>query len=253
MVMSVGICECGCDEFNHEVGDASEEHEPDMDWERRGRPHAVVKQDLPHYDGSGSFVTLYKVVNGQGVSMGWKDTLAEAERVAALLSDPSLEEEPPPDYENWRQHQCTKQCTSPCLVARCRDSFDGDGFWVWCSNCDIQCPTSWATYSDEPQEDENDDTDEFEDEEPPEEYSEDASEQFTRRWTPVDIGTQIRVDFSEEIFVITDAVILNEYQDLARLSSLSVRPNNPQVQAFFTTGLDGFEILVHLSEIVGVA
>ena len=183
MVMSVGICECGCGEFDHEVGDASEEHEP--------------------------------------------------------------------DYENWQRHQCTKQCPSPCLVARCRDSFDGDGFWVWCSNCDIQCPTSWAAYSDEPQEDENNDTDEFEDETSPE-YSEVASEEFTRRWTPVDIGTRIRVDFSEESFVITDAVVLNEFEDLARLSTLSVRPNQPQVRAFFATGPDGVEILVNLSEITDV-
>ena len=250
MVMSVGICECGCGEFDHEVGDASEEHEPDMDWEWRGRPHAVVKDEIPR--GDGSFLTSYKVVNGRGVIMAWEDSLVEAERVAALLSEPSLEEGPPPDYENWRQHQCTKQCLAPCLVARCRDSFDGDGFWVWCSNCDIQCPSSWETYSDDPQEDENDDTDEFEDEEPPEEYSEVASEQFARRWTPVDIGTQIRVDFSEESFVITDAVVLNEFEDLARLSTLPERPHEPQVRAFFATGPDGVEILVNLSEITDV-
>ncbi len=184
MVMSVGICECGCGEFDHEVGDASEElNEPDM--------------------------------------------------------------------HSWQRHQCTKQCPSPCLVARCRDSFDGDGFWVWCSNCDIQCPSSWETYSDEPQEDENDDTDEFEDETSPE-YSQVASEEFSNRWTPVDIGTQIRVDFSEESFVITDAVILNEFEDLARLSTVPARPNKPQVRAFFATGADGVEILVNLSEIADV-
>ena len=250
MVMSVGICECGCGEFDHEVGDASEEHEPDMDWEWRGHTHAVVKDEIPR--GDGSFLTSYKVVNGRGVIMAWEDSLVEAERVAALLFEPSLEEGPPPDYENWRQHQCTKQCLAPCLVARCRDSFDGDGFWVWCSNCDIQCPSSWETYSDDPQEDENDDTDEFEDEEPPEEYSEVASEQFARRWTPVDIGTQIRVDFSEESFVITDAVVLNEFEDLARLGTLPERPHEPQVRAFFATGPDGVEILVNLSEITDV-
>ena len=249
MVMSVGICECGCGEFDHEVGDASEElNEPDRDnWQRHWNTHKVVEWELqiPRVDHI-CFRTYYKVVDGLGYTWAVKDSLAEAEQLAAVLS------EPPPNYENWQRHQCTKQCPSPCLVERCRDSFDGDGFWVWCSNCDIQCPTSWAAYSDEPQEDENDDTDEFEDDELPEEYSEVASEQFSNRWTPVDIGTQIRVDFSEENFVITDAVILNEFEDLARLSTLPVRPNEPQVRAFFATGPDGVEILVNLSEITDV-
>jgi hypothetical protein len=106
----------------------------------------------------------------------------------------------------------------------------------------------WAAYSDEPQEEESDDTDEDEDEESPEEYSEVASEQFASRWAPVDIGTQIRVDFSEESFVITDAVILNEFEDLTRLSTLPARPDQPQVREFFAIGSDGFEILVELGK-----
>ena len=185
MIMSVGICECGCGEFDHEVGGL---------WEELDQP----------------------------------------------------------EYENWQRHQCTKQCLAPCLVARCRDGFDGDGFWVWCGNCDIQCSGSWEAWRDEPQEEESDDTDEDGDDELPEEYSEVASKQFASRWTPVDIGTQIRVDFSEESFVITDAVILNEFEDLTRISTLPVRPNEPQVRAFFATGVDGAEILVNLSEITDV-
>ena len=184
MVMSVGVCECGCGEFGHDVGGLWEE-----------------------------------------------------------LSEP--------EYEGWQQHQCTKQCLEPCLLARCRDGFDGDGFWVWCRDCDIQCSGSFEEWSDEPQDDASEDVGEDEGDISPE-YDEFASEQFARRWKPVDIGTQIRVDFSGESFVITDAVILNEYQDLARLSSLSVRPNNPRVRAFFATGPDGVEVLVNLSEIVDV-
>ena len=90
MVMSVGICECGCGEFDHEVGDAQEEHEPDMEWEWRGHTHAVVKDEIPWLGGS-TFRTQYQVVDNLGVIMKWADTFAEAERVAALLS------EPPPD------------------------------------------------------------------------------------------------------------------------------------------------------------
>ena len=157
-----------------------------------------------------------------------------------------------PEYEGWQQHRCTKRCSEPCFVARCRDSFDGDGFWVWCRDCDIQCSGSFEEWSDEPQDDADDYVREDEDEISPE-YHEFTSEQFARRWKPVDIGTQIQVDFSEETFVITAAVILNEFGDLTRLSTFDGRPNQPQVRAFFATGPDGFEILVHLSEIVGVA
>ena len=185
MVMSVGVCECGCGEFGHDVGGL---------WEELGQP----------------------------------------------------------EYEGWQQHRCTKRCSEPCFVARCRDSFDGDGFWVWCRECDIQCSGSFEEWSDEPQDDADDYVREDEDEISPE-YHEFTSEQFARCWKPVDIGTQIQVDFSEETFVITDAVILNEFGDLTRLSTFDGRPNQPQVRAFFATGPDGFEILVHLSEIVGVA
>ena len=184
MVMSVGICECGCSEFSHDVGGLWEE-----------------------------------------------------------LSEP--------DYEGWQQHRCTKQCLTPCLVARCRDSFDGDGFWFWCRDCDIQCSGSFEEWSDEPQDDPSDDAGEDQDEIPTD-HSELASERFDKRWKPVDIGTQIRVDFSEENFVITDAVILNNVGDPTRLSTLEVRPDQPQVRAFFATGSDGFEILVHLNEIADV-
>ena len=184
MVMSVGICECGCGEFGHDVGGM---------WEELSQP----------------------------------------------------------EYEGWQQHQCTKQCVDPCLLARCRDSFDGDGFWVWCRDCDIQCSGLFEEWSDEHQEDPSD-GEEAEDE-VSSDYSELATERVARRWKPVDIGTQIRVDFSEESFVITDAVVLNEYEDLARLSTFPVRPNNPQLRAFFAAGPDGVEVLVHLSEIVDVA
>ena len=184
MVMSVGICECGCSEFGHDVG-------------------------------------------------GFWEELSE------------------PDYQGWQQHRCTKQCSEPCLVARCRDGFDGDGFWVWCRDCDIQCSGSFEEWSDEPQDEFSDDVDEDGDG-VSSQHCEVVSEQFGRRWKPVDIGTQIRVDFSEETFVITDAVILNEFGDLARLSTLAIRPNEPQVRAFFATGSDGFEVLVNLSEVIDV-
>jgi len=138
------------------------------------------------------------------------------------------------------------------LVARCRDGFDGDGFWVWCRECDIQCSGSFEEWSDEPQDEFSDDVDEDGDG-VSSQHCEVVSEQFGRRWKPVDIGTQIRVDFSEETFVITDAVILNEFGDLARLSTLAIRPNEPQVRAFFATGSDGFEVLVNLSEVIDVA
>ena len=185
MVMSVGICECGCSEFGHDV---------DGFWEE--------------------------------------------------LSEPA--------YEGWQRHRCTKRCSEPCLVARCRDGFDGDGFWVWCRDCDIQCSGSFEEWSDEPQDEFSDDVDEDGDG-VSSQHCEVVSEQFGRRWKPVDIGTQIRVDFSEETFVITDAVILNEFGDLARLSTLAIRPNEPQVRAFFATGSDGFEVLVNLSEVIDVA
>jgi len=185
MMMSVGICQCGCSEFGHDVGGLWEE-------------------------------------------------LSES------------------DYEGWQQHRCTKQCSEPCLVARCRDGFDGDGFWVWCRECDIQCSGSFEEWSDEPHDDPDDYAGEDEDEISLE-YHEFTSEQFARCWKPADIGTQIQVDFNEESFVITDAVILNEFGDLTRLSTFGGRPNQPQARAFFATGPDGFEILVHLSEIVGVA
>jgi len=185
MVMSVGICECGCSEFGHDVGGFWEE-----------------------------------------------------------LSEPA--------YEGWQRHRCTKRCSEPCLVARCRDGFDGDGFWVWCRECDIQCSGSFEEWSDEPQGEFSDDVDEDGDG-VSSQHCEVVSEQFGRRWKPVDIGTQIRVDFSEETFVITDAVILNEFGDLARLSTLAIRPNEPQVRAFFATGSDGFEVLVNLSEVIDVA
>ena len=185
MVMSVGICECGCSEFGHDVGGFWEE-----------------------------------------------------------LSEPA--------YKGWQRHRCTKRCSEPCLVARCRDGFDGDGFWVWCRDCDIQCSGSFEEWSDEPQDEFSDDVDEDGDG-VSSQHCEMVSEQFGRRWKPVDIGTQIRVDFSEETFVITDAVILNEFGDLARLSTLAIRPNEPQVRAFFATGSDGFEVLVNLSEVIDVA
>ena len=161
MVMSVGICECGCSEFGHDVGGFWEE-----------------------------------------------------------LSEPA--------YEGWQRHRCTKRCSEPCLVARCRDGFDGDGFWVWCRDCDIQCSGSFEEWSDEPQDEFSDDVDEDGDG-VSSQHCEVVSEQFGRRWKPVDIGTQIRVDFSEGTFVITDAVILNEFGDLARLSTLAIRPNEPPV------------------------
>ena len=178
MVMSVGVCECGCGEFGHDVGGL---------WEELSQP----------------------------------------------------------EYEGWQQHRCTKECLRPCLVARSRDGFDGDGLWVWCRECDIQCSGSYEEWSDEA----NDDGIEYE---ISPNDSELATEEFTRRWKPVDIGTQIRVDFSKENFVITDAVILNNAGDPTRLSTLEVRPDQPQVRAFFATGPDGFEVLVHLSEIVDV-
>ncbi len=123
---------------------------------------------------------------------------------------------------------------------------------MWCRDCDIQCSGSFEEWSDEPQDDASEDVREDEDDISPE-YHDFASEQFARRWKPVDIGTQIQVDFSGESFVITDAVVLNEFGDLTRLSTFDRRPTQPQVRAFFATGPDGFEILVHLSEIVGVA
>jgi len=79
-----------------------------------------------------------------------------------------------------------------------------------------------------------------------------TSERFDTRWKPVDIGAQIQVDFSEDNFVITDAVILNNSGDLTRLSALEARPDRPQVRGFFATGSDGFEILVQLDEISDV-
>jgi len=184
MVMSVGICECGCGEFGHDVGGLWEE-----------------------------------------------------------LSEPA--------YEGWQRHRCTKQCSEPCLVARCRDSFDGDGFWVWCRECDIQCSGSFEEWNDEPQDDASQDVGEDEDDISPE-YGDVASERFALRWKPVDIGTHIQVDFSEESFVITDAVILNEFGDPTRLSAFEVRPDQPLVRAFFATGPDGFELLVELDEITDV-
>ena len=176
MVMSVGICECGCSEFGHDVG-------------------------------------------------GFWEELSE------------------PEYEGWQRHRCTKQCSKPCLVARCRDSFDGDGFWVWCRECGIQCSGSFESWSDEVEEDQDEiSTDQIEV----------TSERFDTRWKPVDIGAQIQVDFSEDNFVITDAVILNNSGDLTRLSALEARPDRPQVRGFFATGSDGFEILVQLDEISDV-
>lgn len=178
MVMSVGVCECGCGEFGHDVGGL---------WEELNQP----------------------------------------------------------EYEGWQQHRCTKECLKPCLVARSRDGFDGDGFWVWCRECDIQCSGSYEEWSDEA----NDDGIEYE---ISPNDSELATEEPARRWKPVDIGTRIRVDFSEDSFVIIDAVILNEFGDLTRLSSLAVWPSEPQVRAFFATGSDGFEVLINLCEIVDV-
>ena len=52
--------------------------------------HTVVKVEIPWLGGS-TFRTQYKVVDNLGVIMAWENTFAEAERVAALLS------EPPPD------------------------------------------------------------------------------------------------------------------------------------------------------------
>ena len=184
MVMSVGICECGCGEFGHDVG-------------------------------------------------GLWDELNQ------------------PEYEGWQQHQCTRRCSNPCLLARCRESLEGDGFWVWCRDCDIQCSGSFEEWSDEPQEDQSNDADEDEDEIQPD-YNKANTERFASNWKPIDIGTQIRVDFSEENFVITDAVILNKFGDLARLNTLAVWPNEPKVRAFFATAPDGFEVLVDLSEIIEV-
>ena len=172
MVMSVGVCECGCGEFGHDVGGLWEE-----------------------------------------------------------LSEPQ--------YEGWQRHRCTKQCSEPCLVARCRDSFDGDGFWVWCRECDIQCSGLFESWSDDPEDGiefqllSNTDTGNF---------SKDVS------WPPA-IGEQVRVNFSSEELTVTEWITLNEIGDPVRSTTNAVNISLGSVHAAYCERSNGELVLIEPADL----
>ena len=174
MVMSVGICECGCSEFGHDVGGLWEE-----------------------------------------------------------LSEP--------DYRGWQQHRCTKQCLSPCLVARCRDSFDGDGFWVWCRECDIQCSGSYEEWSDDPEE-----GIEFE-------SSSNADGDDVPRgvsWPP-QVGEKIIVNFTSEELLVSEWVVVNDAGDPVRAKHTTIDVRCQDVYALYCLTGAGDEVLVLLKDLCG--
>ena len=167
MAMSVGICECGCSEFGHDVGGLWEE-----------------------------------------------------------LSEP--------EYEGWQRHRCTKQCSEPCLVARCRDSFDGDGFWVWCRECDIQCSGSFESWSDDPEEgiefesSSNTDRDDV-----PQGVS----------WPP-QVGERISVNFTPEELLVSEWVVINDAGDPVRAKHATSGAHYQDVYALYCLTQAGDEALV---------
>ena len=167
MVMSVGICECGCGEFGHDVGG---------DW--------------------------------------------------AELSEP--------EYEGWQRHRCTKQCSEPCLVARCRDGFDGDGFWVWCRECDIQCSGTFESWSDDPEEG-------IEFESISNTDRDDDSQGVS--WPPA-VGEKIRVNFTSEELTVSEWIVLNEAGDPVRAKGTGSGTDRVVVHALYCIDRDGREILV---------
>ena len=167
MVMSVGICECGCGEFGHDVGGLWEE-----------------------------------------------------------LSDPG--------YEGWQQHRCTKQCSEPCLVARCRDSFDGDGFWVWCRECDIQCSGSFESWSDDPEEGiEFESSSNTDGDDVPRDVS----------WPP-QVGERISVNFTPEELLVSEWVVINDAGDPVRAKHATSGAHYQDVYALYCLTQAGDEALV---------
>lgn len=170
MVMSVGVCECGCSEFGHDVGGLCEE-------------------------------------------------LGQSE------------------YEGWRQHRCTKECLDPCLVARCRDGFDGDGFWVWCRECDIQCSGSYEEWSDESTEEGV--------------RNEELPRDFPHLELQLEIGSNIQVNFLPGVMTVTDLVFLTEEGDPVRKTHLDTPTAAGNICAIFASlGANDEEFLVERHEIV---
>ena len=172
MVMSVGICECGCGEFNHDVGGL---------WEQ--------------------------------------------------LSEP--------EYEGWQRHRCTEQCSEPCLVARCRDSFDGDGFWAWCRECDIQCSGSFESWSDDPEEG-------IEFELVPDTERDDVPQGVS--WPPR-VGQRISVNFTPQELLVSEWVAINDVGDPVRAKHATSDVSYQDVYALYCLTGAGDEVLVLLEDL----
>ena len=167
MVMSVGVCECGCGEFGHDVG-------------------------------------------------GFWEELNE------------------PEYEGWQQHRCTRHCSNPCLVARCRESLEGDGFWVWCRECDIQCSGSFESWSDDPEE-----GIEFESSSNP--NRDDVPRGVS--WPPR-VGERISVNFTSEELRVSEWVVVNDAGDPVRAKHKTNDVRCQDVYALYCSTGAGDEILV---------
>ena len=174
MVMSVGVCECGCGEFGHDVG-------------------------------------------------GFWEELNE------------------PEYEGWQQHRCTRHCSNPCLVARCRESLEGDGFWVWCRECDIQCSGSFESWSDDPEEG-------IEFESGSNSNRDDVPGGVS--WPPF-IGDRVKVDFTSEELTVSEWIILSEAGDPVRARTADLRADRALVFALYCTDRAGKEILVLTQDLTG--
>ena len=173
MVMSVGICECGCGEFDHGVG-------------------------------------------------GWEQ----------------LEEH---EHDRWQKHRCDPDCVSPCLVARCRVS---DGFWTWCSNCDILCSGQFVEWSDEPREPHDwDDCDEQE----CDLCNPEPASPRNPNWPPA-IGSKIQVTFTEETLTVVERIVVNAYGDPVRESSTALMSHS-DVYALYATDSTGREVLVESEDL----
>ena len=144
-----------------------------------------------------------------------------------------------PEYEGWQRHRCTKQCSEPCLVARCRDSFDGDGFWVWCRECDIQCSGSFESWSDDPEE-----GIEFE------LVANTGRDDVPRgvSWPPA-IGEKVRVNFSSEELIVTEWIVLNEIGDPQRSTTNAVNISRGSVHAAYCERANGELVLIEPADL----
>ena len=139
------------------------------------------------------------------------------------------------EHDRWQKHRCGPDCVSPCLVARCRES---DGFWTWCSNCDVLCSGWFEEWSDEPHE-EGVGIEELDSE----------TDALNDECWPPQVGTQIHVTFAHYPLVVTDWVVETDHGDFGRLSNHPQLRQASLVRAVFANDESGLEVLVEIADI----